>query len=160
MAARALPRRTLLYPDVVPVLTTLKGRGFRLAAVTNGYLFYQEPLLRALGLCELLDVIIGPERVGTAKPDPRLWTEGLRGETIVAHVGDRLWDDVAGARAAGVFAIWLNRSGRPPRRWPAEPDCEVDSLWPLLALDRLAKADRASAANPSATRVHQPKRQS
>jgi FMN phosphatase YigB (HAD superfamily) len=149
VAARTLPRRTLLYPDALPVLSELRRRGFRLAAVTNGYLFYQMPILTHLRLADLLDDVVTPERVGVAKPDPRLWTEGLAGRQVAAHVGDRLSDDVMGARAAGLRTVWVNRSGRLPRRWPVRPDHTVDSLWGLLTLDLLGEA-AAARRGPSA----------
>jgi FMN phosphatase YigB (HAD superfamily) len=37
---------------------------------------------------------------------------GLRAEEVV-HVGDSLTADVAGAQAAGIAAVWVNRCGRP-----------------------------------------------
>ncbi|WP_432994631.1 HAD hydrolase-like protein [Dactylosporangium sp. CA-233914] len=37
---------------------------------------------------------------------------GMRAEEVL-HVGDSLTADVAGAQAAGIAAIWVNRRGRP-----------------------------------------------
>jgi FMN phosphatase YigB (HAD superfamily) len=37
---------------------------------------------------------------------------GLRAEEVV-HVGDSLTADVAGAQAAGIAAVWVNRRKRP-----------------------------------------------
>jgi FMN phosphatase YigB (HAD superfamily) len=52
----------------------------------------------------------------------------------VWHVGDEALTDVAGAHAAGLSAVWLNRNGR---RWSsgiARPDHEIRSLSELPAL--------------------------
>lgn len=47
------------------------------------------------------------------------------------HVGDSLRADVAGARAAGLTSVWLNRLGA-PRPATGAPDIEVASLFDLL----------------------------
>jgi FMN phosphatase YigB (HAD superfamily) len=140
VALRTLPRRTVLYADVPPVLTALRDLGFRIGAVTNGYHVYQEPLLEGLGILALFDRLVTPERTGVVKPHPRMWTEGFGGEPVVLHVGDRLYDDVVGAHAAGIFAVWLVRRPRKGnarlRRLleVARPDATVGSLWEVLDL--------------------------
>ena len=53
----------------------------------------------------------------TYKPSPRIFRQGLamlglRAEEVV-HVGDSLTADVAGAQAAGIAAVWVNRRNRP-----------------------------------------------
>jgi putative hydrolase of the HAD superfamily len=152
VTVRSVAPRTHLYPDVLPVLRALRGAGYRLAAVTNGYRVYQEPLLESLGVLGLLDRIVSPEAVGAAKPDPRVWTEGLAGERVVLHVGDRLVDDVMGAHGAGIAAAWLRRGGRPltprlrRRLEAARPELVAMTLWDVLwALEPEHGADRARA---------------
>lgn len=52
------------------------------------------------------------------------------------HVGDSMRLDVQGAKAIGVFAVWLNGSGL-PRPSDIEPDFEIGTLLalnPLLAM--------------------------
>ena len=46
----------------------------------------------------------------------------------VWHVGDNLTTDIAGAHAAGIAGVWLNRERR--RRAPSDPrpDLEISSL--------------------------------
>lgn len=135
VTVRSVAPRTFLYPDVVPVLDELRRRGLRIAAVTNGYLVYQEPLLESLGIRHLIDRIVSPDSVRAAKPDPRVWTEGLAGERLLLHVGDRLEDDVAGAHEAGMEAVWLRRVNRPMsrrlrRRMEAvRPELIAADLW-------------------------------
>lgn len=138
LTVRSVAPRTIVYPDVVPVLERLRARGFGVAAVTNGYLAYQEPLLEGIGIRALIDHIVAPELVGVAKPDPRVWSEGMAGRRVVVHVGDRLEDDVAGAHAAGIAAAWLRRSARPMserlrrRAEVLRPELRVRTLWEVL----------------------------
>jgi hypothetical protein len=44
------------------------------------------------------------------------------------HVDDSLTIDVAGAKAAGLNAVWLNRGGRVRKEGEPEPDLEIRSL--------------------------------
>jgi putative hydrolase of the HAD superfamily len=50
-------------------------------------------------------------------------------------VGDDAVADVAGARAAGLRTVWVNREGR---AWEGEvtPDAEVRNLWELPGILR------------------------
>jgi putative hydrolase of the HAD superfamily len=71
--------------------------------------------LRALGVADRFEVIIASAAVGAAKPDPAIFAHALRamgaqpGDAV--HVGDRPAEDLQGARAAGVTALLLDRSG-------------------------------------------------
>ena len=92
-----------------------------------------------------------PSTTGWPSPDPALFAVALReaGGRAVAemvHVGDSLEFDVAGARNAGVFAVWLNRDGRGRDGEPA-PDAEIQTLDELLPiLEQLGEAGPADAA--------------
>lgn len=48
------------------------------------------------------------------------------------YVGDSLHTDVAGARAAGLTAVWLNRLGSERKADDPEPDLEIESLTELF----------------------------
>jgi putative hydrolase of the HAD superfamily len=56
------------------------------------------------------------EEAGVSKPDPRIFEMALEranaraGEAVM--VGDSWANDVEGARAAGIRAVWFNRDGR------------------------------------------------
>jgi 2-haloacid dehalogenase len=57
------------------------------------------------------------EDVRAYKPASRVFRQGLAALGLqahdVLHVGDSLTADVAGAQAAGIGAVWVNRHGRP-----------------------------------------------
>ena len=102
-----------LYPEVVDVLTILRGRGAKLTIASNLALPYAAPLLRLLPF--ELDTYAWSFEVGYLKPDPRIyaWTcERLgTGPRNTLMIGDTLEADYDGARAASLRAIHLNRSG-------------------------------------------------
>lgn len=97
----------VVFDDVLPCLTTLH-RAHRLGVITNG-----NSKLDALGLDHLFDAEIVAERVGFAKPDPRIYShvaESLAADpSELVMVGDSYEKDVAAARNAGWRAIWLRR---------------------------------------------------
>lgn len=95
-----------LLPHASEALDLLADEGLRMVAITNNFAAVQAPVLRALGIAHRFDAVLGPDVLGTAKPDPAVF-HGL-GE-VVAHVGDTLSTDVAAARRAGVRSIWIVR---------------------------------------------------
>lgn len=116
-----LAREIRPYPDVVPALTSLRAQrpALTLGILTNGSARYQRHRIAASGLGALLplQVISGEEGVG--KPDAAFFAAGAAAAGVrqqeAAMVGDAAEADVAGARRAGLTAIWVNRAGDP---WP------------------------------------------
>jgi FMN hydrolase / 5-amino-6-(5-phospho-D-ribitylamino)uracil phosphatase len=120
------------YDDVAPVLRRLR-QDHLLAALTNG----NADVFR-LELGELFHFAVSAADVGAGKPDPAMFrTACARAQVAVdevLHVGDSPEHDIAGARAAGIRCVWLNRSGN---SWPdghEPPDTEIADLWALPAL--------------------------
>lgn len=79
------------------------------------------------------------EDVRSYKPSPAIFRQaldalGLAADEVV-HVGDSLTADVAGAHAAGIRSVWVNRRHAPvPADLPASTVAVVDSLPELLDL--------------------------
>ncbi len=121
MAARRA--RHEAFADARPALERL-GRSHRLGLVTNGAGCLQREKLAGAGLDTFFETVVVSGELGCAKPDPRpfhraLDALGRRPEDAVM-IGDSLVRDIAGARAAGLQAIWLRReSGVPSRPVPA-----------------------------------------
>jgi len=63
------------------------------------------------------DAVVCSERVGAYKPHAAMFRHGLAALGLeagdVLHVGDSLRADVAGANAAGIRSVWVNRRGLP-----------------------------------------------
>jgi putative hydrolase of the HAD superfamily len=106
-----------IAPGARSLLRGLRARGMRLAVVSN-FDSRIEGILEGLGLTPLLDAIAFSSAAGTAKPAPGIFrqalaTLGVR-PTEAVHVGDDPIADIAGARRAGLDAIWM-RHGRTGR---------------------------------------------
>jgi 2-haloalkanoic acid dehalogenase type II len=102
------------YPDAEPALHGLRERGLRLVAVSNWDCSLSSVLERC-GLGELLDGVVTSAEAGARKPDPEIFRAALElvgSEPEQAlHVGDTPEEDLAGARAAGIRALLIDRSG-------------------------------------------------
>lgn len=101
-----------LFPDTQPVLSALQARGVRLGVVSNfdGRL----PMIcNGLGIGSYFETIVMSGRAGCAKPDPRIFAIALGRIGVSAadalHVGDSESADIAGAQAAGLRAILIQR---------------------------------------------------
>ena len=106
------------HADAVDALRTLRSAGVKRVAVSNWDSSLGDALARA-GLAELLDGAISSAEAGADKPRPEIFARALELAGGVApdaaiHVGDRLDEDVAGARAAGIRAVLLVRDDSAP----------------------------------------------
>lgn len=117
------------FPDVVPALTELRGRGLRLVVVSNWDCSLPR-WLDGAGVGGLIDGAVSSAVVGAAKPATAVFEAGLElagcSAAEAVHVGDSLENDVEGARAAGLRAILIQRCGTPP--------AEVEAVRSLLEL--------------------------
>jgi 2-haloacid dehalogenase len=88
--------------------------------------------------------IVTSEDVGAYKPSPRMFERGLAELGLpaddVLHVGDSLTADVAGARAAGIVPIWVDRRRRSGPEGPGSVRAirTLTDLAPLLRRPRPA----------------------
>ena len=115
---RQLWRYTVLFPDAMETLTTLRNRGYKLGVITNGNNKEQHQKLRQVGLEDFFDVLLVSDEVGMKKPDPaiyRLAAEklGLPCEAC-CFVGDLWQTDLLGAHRAGMTPIWMASDGWHP----------------------------------------------
>lgn len=123
------------YPEVPDALAELRRRGLRLVVVSNWDVSLHDQLAGD-GLGRLVDGIVSSAELGAAKPAPAAFTHALTlagapaAET--AHVGDRVEEDVEGARAAGIAPVLVVRDGDAPAL--AEPVWTIRSLRELEAL--------------------------
>jgi putative hydrolase of the HAD superfamily len=105
------------FADAAPALADIRARGMRVVVVSNWDYSLSEVLER-VGLGDELDAVVVSAVVGAKKPDRRIYDAALAaagcGPAEALHVGDSVVDDVAGARAAGIEAVLLQREGEPP----------------------------------------------
>jgi putative hydrolase of the HAD superfamily len=123
------------FEDAAPVLDALRGE-YRLALVTNGASCLQREKFEASGLTDRFDAVVVSGDLRSAKPDPAVYAHALDAlgarPADAVMVGDSLRNDVDGPLAAGLRAIWLNRTGEPR---PADRDdiVEIADLHALAA---------------------------
>jgi putative hydrolase of the HAD superfamily len=109
------PASWRVFDEVVPVLLALREAGARLAIVSN-WDSSLPALLDRLGLASWFDAIVVSHLEGMEKPRPELFLRavlrlgGAPGEAL--HVGDVPELDEAGARAAGISSVIVDRRSR------------------------------------------------
>jgi 2-haloacid dehalogenase len=105
--------------------------------LSNGTRAMLEPLVAATGLARHLDTILSVDAAGVYKPSPRVYQLAVDQLALlpirVGFVSANGWD-VAGAKAFGLTAIWVNRANAPVERHGPEPDAIVSSLAALPEL--------------------------
>jgi putative hydrolase of the HAD superfamily len=97
------------YDDVLPGLLRLKGRVL-VGSVSNG-----NADLKTIGLSHHFKATVHAHELGYGKPDPAIFHAACKQLGVqpaeAVHVGDDILLDVKGAQAAGLRAVWLNRTG-------------------------------------------------
>ena len=122
-----------LHDGALDVLTTLRSQEVRVGLVTNGLSETHVSKATRLGLLAHAETFLMPDRIGWAKPHPKVFEIACRELGVqpnqTLHVGDSLSADVGGAKAAGCGAIWFNPHGKPhPGGEHPVPDRVIDSL--------------------------------
>jgi putative hydrolase of the HAD superfamily len=136
-------------PDVVNTLKALRGRGLRLALVSNAaYLprLMKEQLV-ALGLASYFNGVTFSSEVGVRKPHPAIYQDALDKVRVepsrALFVGDRVREDVQGPQELGMRAV-LTREWRREDD-PGAADFVIQRLGELPAVvSRLAPGERAA----------------
>lgn len=138
--------RVEAVPGVEHALATLHQR-YRLGLLTNAA-DSGEALVRAalgrVGLEGHFDLVLTARELGCRKPDPACYRLAARvlgcRPAEVVMVGDDYDADVAGARRAGLRAVWYNPTGLVVPAGSEPPDEQVSSLEDLApAIERLDK---------------------
>lgn len=127
--------RWQIYPDVLPVLETLRSRSYTLGVISDWGIGLG-PIMRNLHLTKYFDCLLISAAARHAKPSPMLYEMALQRANAIAdytiHIGDSYIHDVLGARAVGITPVLLDRAGRLAA---SNVDCShVHSLYELLDL--------------------------
>ena len=120
------------FSDTRAAMSNISGMGIPIAVVSN----WGPPLpaiLGRLGLGRYVDVIVTSAVVRMEKPEPAIFHRAAAALRVpidaCLHVGDRLDNDLDGARTAGADARLIDREGRRPDH----PD-RIASLAEISAL--------------------------
>mgnify|MGYP002629848789 CR=1 FL=1 len=103
-----------LYDGVKETLIELKNEGVKLSVATNAPTQFAVTMLTHLEVGHLFDVIIGADKAGASKPDPKMIYEILdfyaydEKEDVAWMVGDNSKDiqSALGADIKSMFATW------------------------------------------------------
>jgi phosphoglycolate phosphatase len=108
-----LETHTQLLPGVEEGLQALRAAGIKLGVCSNKPSYFTRAVLKIFHIDELFDVVLGPDDVGAAKPDPAMILQALerlgvsREDTL--YVGD-MEVDIETGRRAGV-ETWVLPTG-------------------------------------------------
>ena len=123
------------FDDVKDLIDAVSKARVPVALVTNGASDTQREKIDAMGLTRWFSAFAVSGETGVAKPDKGAFTSTLEALGVsgkkVWHVGDNLATDVAGANAAGLTSVWLNRYGSTQTEHDPQPDVEISSFSEL-----------------------------
>ena len=138
-------RMPVVEPDTLAALATLQAQGLAMGCITNTLLLEQGIVdtLAQLGLLRYFEARIASSRGGYRKPHPALFRRALEALDVAPHeavfVGDRLVDDVSGAKGVGMRAVLTHQYRQEPLESAAvAPDAVVRRLAELpTVIERL-----------------------
>ena len=129
---------TLTDPDVPPLLRELRRRGIKIGVLSNT-MWPREAHERIFMRDEVLDLIDGAvysSEIPWVKPHPEAFRAAMAAVGVTdpadcVFVGDRPYDDVYGAKSAGMRAVLVPNSDVPAFTG-TEPDAVISRLAELL----------------------------
>lgn len=130
----AMASELRLFADAAEALDLVHSRRPRplLAILTNGPQSVQRRRIDQLGLSSRVDFVVVSGELGVAKPDLAFFTAALRQADCAAAdavmIGDNPVADIAGAKAAGLRAVWVDRAGGEWTATGARPDAAFPDL--------------------------------
>lgn len=125
-----------LFEDTVETLEELRAAGYKLGMITNGHGVPQRAKINAHDLARHMDAIVIEGEFGKGKPAGEVFEHAMASLRVGPHeswhVGDNLYADVGGAKAAGMHAVWIHRERLEPREdIPVRPDRVIAHLREL-----------------------------
>jgi len=129
---------TLTDPDAAPVMRELRRRGIKVGVLSNTMWARtaHEQIFMRDEILELIDGAVYTSEIPWVKPHPEAFRAAMRAIGITdpadcVFVGDRPYDDVHGAKSAGMRAVLVPNSDVPGFE-AAEPDAVISRLSDLL----------------------------
>lgn len=123
------------FPEVGDALVRLKASGARLAILSNADTGQLDDLVANAGFAGVFEHLISVSAVRSYKPDPAVYALGPaafdRRPSEMMFVSSNRWD-IAGAKAFGYAATWVNRAGLPDEYPGLAADHIITDLSGLL----------------------------
>ena len=136
-----LSEQTYLMPGAEQLIRDAAHR-YLLVLVTNGLTRVQRRRFSAAPVTRYFRKILISEEVGTAKPDPAIFSAAFQDFDItpsdVLFIGDSSSSDMAAAHSAGMDFCWLNLKDQevPEEYQPSYIISRLDELRPILGLEK------------------------
>jgi putative hydrolase of the HAD superfamily len=137
------PQFATLAVGARETLIALRRQGFATGIISNGGTLVQNAKIDATGLRSLADTVLVSETENLRKPDRRIFERAAENLGVAADqcifVGDNPEADVAGARDAGMLAVWY----KGVMAWPAglaAAERAITSLSEVLELPMLRRS--------------------
>jgi putative hydrolase of the HAD superfamily len=135
---------TYTDPAVVPLVTALRERGLRTGVLSSTAWpgAWHEDFLRRDGALDCFDACVWTSDLERTKPHPAAFEAAMAAVGAddpgrCVYVGDRMFDDVSGAKAVGMRAVFVPHSKIPPDQLgpvTGEPDAVINELADLLPI--------------------------
>jgi putative hydrolase of the HAD superfamily len=126
--------------DAPAVLAFLRDRGVKVGVLSNTMWprSWHEDVFRRDGVLDLIDGAVYSSEIDWTKPHPEAFTAAMAAVGVTdparcVFVGDRPYEDVYGARTAGLRAVLMQGSDVPAYA-AAEPDAIISRIADLLPL--------------------------
>ncbi len=123
------------YPDVAPTLKRLRAKGILLGIITDGNLLAQTNKVQALGVEDMVDLVICTDAKGQAywKPNPQVFMDALNSLNVrpneSVYVGNDPRKDFSGPEQIGMWAVHIERS--PMGEHSCEADFHIAGLYQI-----------------------------
>ncbi|HZC26839.1 MAG TPA: HAD family hydrolase, partial [Actinopolymorphaceae bacterium] len=135
---------TFADPDVIPLFTALRERGIKVGVLSNTVWprDYHELVFERDGVLHLIDGAVYTSEIAYTKPHAEAFHAAMAAVDVAkpescVFVGDRLFDDIHGAREVGMRTVHVPHSEIPAVQrghTDGEPDAVVHRLADLLPL--------------------------
>jgi HAD superfamily hydrolase (TIGR01549 family) len=126
-----------LIPDAVETLRFAASK-YRVGLISDSGITpgtFLRKILSGHQVLEYFDYSVFSDENGFNKPHRTMFEKTLLGLGVkpyeAVHVGDLLQTDVAGAKASGMKAIWLNKTGI-EEAGQYKPDCQIRELADVI----------------------------
>jgi putative hydrolase of the HAD superfamily len=137
---------TLTDPAVRPTWEALRADGIRIGVLSNTIWprAFHESVFERDGVLDLIDGAVYTSEIPWTKPSPHAFEAamaavGATEPSRCVYVGDRLFDDIWGAKNAGMRAVFVPHSAIPAEQvghTEGTPDAVVERLGDLPGLVR------------------------
>ena len=135
---------TFTDPDVRPLFEALRAGGMKVGVLSNTIWprEWHDGFFRRDGVLDLIDAAVYTSEIPWTKPSPHAFRAAMEAVGVAdparcVYVGDRLFDDIWGARHAGMRAIHVPHSRIPPEQvghTEGDPDAVAHDLGDVAGI--------------------------